>query len=76
MKAATIDSGYPIPSMHDLFTGLGDKKYSTIMDALKGFWQLPLHEESRDLAGFVVNCGGYSQWRWPRRMAKCDGHGF
>lgn len=66
INAATVDSGYPIPNIHELFTRLGGAKYFTIMDALKGFWQLPLAEESRDLTGFVVNCGGYAQWRWCR----------
>ncbi|KAJ8656678.1 hypothetical protein O0I10_007525 [Lichtheimia ornata] len=66
INAATVDSGYPIPNIHELFTRLGGANYFTIMDAMKGFWQLPLHEDSRDLTGFVVNCGGYSQWRWTR----------
>lgn len=58
--------GRNYPNIHELFTRLGGAKYFTIIDAMKGFWQLPLHEDSRDLTGFVVNCGGYSQWRWKR----------
>lgn len=66
INSATVDSGYPIPNIHELFTRLGGANYFSIMDAMKGFWQLPFHEESRDLTGFVVNCGGYSEWRWKR----------
>lgn len=66
INAATVDSGYPIPNIHKLFTRLGGAYYFTIMDAMKGFLHFPLHEGTRDMTGFVVNCGGYSQWRWTR----------
>ncbi|CEP13208.1 hypothetical protein [Parasitella parasitica] len=58
-----VDSGYPIPNINFLFTLLKDTKFYAVYDCLKGFWQLPLHENSRDLSGFACSMG---QFRWTR----------
>lgn len=58
-----MNSGYPIPNISFLFTLLRDANYFTLYDCLKGFWQLPLHEDSRDYSGFACSMG---QFRWTR----------
>ena len=59
----TEDSGYPIPNINFLFTLLANSKYFSLFDALKGYWQLELDEQSRDLTGFATTAG---QYRWTR----------
>ncbi|KAG0849535.1 hypothetical protein G6F17_010682 [Rhizopus arrhizus] len=63
VNAETVDSAYPIPNINFLFTLLTGAKYFTLFDALKGYWQLELDEESRDLTGFTTTFG---QFRWTR----------
>ncbi|KAG2215161.1 hypothetical protein INT45_010712 [Circinella minor] len=54
---------YPLPNINQLFTLMAGAKYFTVMDAMKGYWQLPIAEKSRDLTGFVTSS---SQKRWCR----------
>ncbi|KAG1322051.1 hypothetical protein G6F62_010467 [Rhizopus arrhizus] len=63
INAATVDTGYPIPNINFLFTLLEKAEYFTVFDCLKGFWQLELHEDSRDYSGFATSFG---QFRWTR----------
>ncbi|KAG0735698.1 hypothetical protein G6F18_012240 [Rhizopus arrhizus] len=63
VNAETVDSAYPIPNINFLFMLLTGVKYFTLFDALKGYWQLELDEESRDLTGFTTTFG---QFRWTR----------
>ena len=63
VNAESVDSAYPIPNINFLFTILSGANYFSLFDALKGYWQLELDEESRDLTGFTTTFG---QFRWTR----------
>ncbi|KAG2211910.1 hypothetical protein INT47_004597 [Mucor saturninus] len=65
-----IDTGYPIPNINFLFTLLAKAKYFSVFDCLKGFWQLKLADESRDLTGFATTFG---QFRWTRLPMELKG---
>ena len=55
-KAKVTDS-YPIPHMKELFSELrGATMFSTI-DLANAYYQVPLHEESRDLTAFITHEG-------------------
>jgi len=54
---------YPLPRIQDIFTMLHRKKYFTTLDMLKGFWQIPLSEESKSKTAFTTVFG---QWQFTR----------
>ena len=51
--------GYPLPQIADIFDKLAGVKFMCASDLYKGFWQLRVHKDSRDLFGFVTQDGLY-----------------
>ncbi|MBW0550263.1 hypothetical protein O181_089978 [Austropuccinia psidii MF-1] len=52
----TIPDRYPIPRLHETLTQLSQAKFITAMDALKGFHQNFLTENSKKLLRIIVHC--------------------
>lgn len=44
---------YPTPRISDLIDRLGQSKYLTTIDLAKGYWQIPLTLQSRELTAFI-----------------------
>jgi hypothetical protein len=62
-------SAYPLPKIQDIFTHLHRKRYFTALDMVKGFWQIPLDDASRDKTGFTTHFGQYRFNRLPFGLA-------
>ena len=57
---------HPSPSPFSAVRSIApDSRYFTKMDALCGYWQLPLAEEDRPLITFITTCGRYRYLRSP-----------
>ena len=52
VNAQTISMNVPIPDQDLLFARLAKAKYFTKFDLCKGFWQIPIAEESRHITAF------------------------
>lgn len=52
-KASKNDS-YPLPRVDECVDNVGNAKYITKLDLLKGFWQVPLSKRAQDLCCFVT----------------------
>ena len=50
---------FPIPRMDDCIDKIGNSKYITKFDLLKGFWQIPLTERAKEISAFVTPDGLY-----------------
>ena len=50
---------FPIPRMDDCIDKVGNSKYITKFDLLKGFWQIPLTERAKEISAFVTPDGLY-----------------
>ena len=50
---------FPIPRMDDCIDKVGNSKYITKFDLLKGFWQIPLTERAKEVSAFVTADGLY-----------------
>ena len=50
---------FPIPRMDDCIDKVGNSKYITKFDLLKGFWQIPLTERAKEVSAFVTPDGLY-----------------
>ena len=48
---------YPMPHMDDLIDELGTAWYITTLDLCRGYWQVPVSEESRPFTAFVTPFG-------------------
>lgn len=62
LNASSEKDTYPLPNINLLFTMMGKAKYFTIMDAMKGYWQMPLHPDSKECTAFITPFGLY-QWK-------------
>lgn len=54
---------YPIPNMNAILRKLRAAKYISKIDLRKGFLQIPLHPDSREITGFIVPGRGLYQFK-------------
>lgn len=50
---------FPIPRMDDCIDKVGNTRYVTKFDLLKGFWQVPLTERAKEISAFATPDGLY-----------------
>ena len=55
VNKVTKSDTFPIPRMD----GIGNAKYVTKFDLLKGFWQVPLTDRAKEISAFVKPTGLY-----------------
>lgn len=59
VNEVTKPDSYPLPRIEDCIDRIGNSKYITKFDLLKGYWQVPLSKRARDLSAFVTQRGLY-----------------
>ena len=59
---------FPVPRMDDCIENIGQAKYVTKFDLLKGFWQIPLTDRAKEISAFVTPDGFYQYKVMPFRM--------
>ncbi|KAL1264151.1 hypothetical protein QQF64_004506 [Cirrhinus molitorella] len=50
---------YPMPRVDELIERLSTAQYLTTLDLYKGFWQIPLNEQSKELTAFKTPFGHF-----------------
>ena len=65
LNLATVADTYPLPRMDDSIDSLGDARVFTTLDALWGYWQVPVAKEDRDKTTFVSHMGSFRYKRMP-----------
>ena len=55
-QVAKFDA-YPMPRVEDVFEGVGSAKYVTTLDLARGYWQVPLAEEAKEITTFTTPFG-------------------
>lgn len=72
LNRKVIPDKYPLPRFDDIFDGLGkttphdrSPKFYSSFDLMKGFYQIPLNEESRKYTAFNVGFGFFEYTRLP-----------
>ena len=55
----TKPDSYPLPRIEDCIDRVGQSKYVSTFDLLKGYWQVPLTERAREISAFVTPDGLY-----------------
>jgi len=65
-----IKDAIPIPNIQSVLDWIGSRsKYLSLMDCEKGFWGLPLAEESIPLTAFISQIGLFEWLRMPFGVA-------
>ena len=59
VNAITKCDSYPIPRIEDCTDKIGQAKYVSKFDLLKGFWQVPLTERAKRVSAFATPNGLY-----------------
>lgn len=54
---AIVTDCYPIPHMEELFSELRGTTMCSTIDLANAYYQVPQHEDSRDLSAFITNEG-------------------
>ena len=63
LNTVTIPDAYPMPRIDDLIDRVGHAKYLTKIDLSRGYWQVPMDEDSIPVSAFVTPHGHF-QWRY------------
>lgn len=63
INAITTDVASPLPHVSDTLKDLGEAKYFTTLDLKSGYWQVPMHNNSKQFTAFSVPDGGLFQFK-------------
>ena len=59
LNCVTKTDTFPIPRIDDCIDKVGNSKFVSKFDLLKGFWQVPLTERAKEISAFVTPQGLY-----------------
>ena len=59
VNSVTVPDRYPMARIDDLIQKVGKAKYISTLDNTAGYWQIPVHPESKDKTAFVSHRGLY-----------------
>ena len=65
LNKALMRERYPLPTVDDIRSRLTGSTCFTKLDASKGYWQIPLSEESQKLTTFITSQGRFCFTRMP-----------
>ena len=57
VNAVTVPDPYPLPRIDDLIDNVGQSKYITKIDLLKGYYQILLSENAQQISAFITPFG-------------------
>ena len=57
LNQVTVTDAEPIPDQEEIFAKLARDKYFTKIDLAKGYWQVPLTDNAKELTAFVTSDG-------------------
>ena len=65
LNSLTATDPYPVPSLRDLISSIGENTVFSTLDMLQGYLQVPLDEQSKPLTGFSSSLGHFEFTRMP-----------
>ena len=63
LNDVTLPDAYPLPRVEDLIDKIGQAKYLTKIDLSRGYWQVPMEDNSVPISAFVTSHGQF-QWKY------------
>ena len=67
----TKSDSFPIPRIADCIDQIGNAKFVSTFDMLKGYWQVPLTQRAREISAFVTPSGLYDYIPARRYPIRC-----
>nr|VWP00786.1 Methylenetetrahydrofolate reductase (EC [Ganoderma boninense] len=58
-KKKDVKNAYPLPRIDDTYQHFHGAKFFTTLDLKSGYWQIPVHPESREKTAFATRFGHY-----------------
>ena len=71
VNAVTVPDAYPLPRVDDLIDEVGQARYITKLDLLKGYYQIPLTEDAQQISAFITPFGLFQYLVAPFGMRNC-----
>ena len=71
VNTVTVPDAYPLPRVDDLIDEVGQAKYITKLDLLKGYYQIPLTEDAQQISAFITPFGLFHYLVAPFGMRNC-----
>ena len=68
VNSVTKTDSFPIPRTDDCIDKVGNSKYVTKFDLLKGFWPVPLTDRAKEVSAFATANGLYQYKAMPFGM--------
>ena len=59
LNAVTVKDSHPIPRQDDTLDALSSSSYFSVIDLSSGYWQVPLHPDSKEKTAFTTGTGLY-----------------
>ena len=59
LNAVTQGDPYPLPIIEELIDGIGQSKFITILDLIKGYHQVPIKDSDQEKMAFITPFGKY-----------------
>ena len=57
VNSNTVKDSYPLPRLDDIIDSVGEAKYVTKLDLLKGYYQIELTESAKTISAFITPFG-------------------
>ena len=71
VNSVTKTDSFPLPRIDDCIDKIGNARYVSKFDLLKGFWQIPLTERAKDISAFITPDGLFRYKVAPFGMKNC-----
>ena len=69
VNTVTIKDSYPLPRIDDILDAIGNAKYLTQIDLLRGYYQIPLTDKAKLISAFITPFGLFQYNRLPFGMS-------
>ena len=73
VNSVTKKDAHPIPHIQDIFDGMVGSRVFSVLDLKSAYWQVPVHEDAKEITAFVSHRGLYQFNRMPMGMANSPG---
>lgn len=73
INAITVKQPFPMPVIEELLAKLAGNRYFTTLDFMSGYYQIPVHNDSRKYTAFDTHEGHYEFTRMPFGLVNAPG---
>ena len=75
LNSGTVSDVFPMPRIQDMLNNIAPARFISTLDAVSGYWQIPMAPECIKMTAFVTDSGVYA-WRVMPFGLKCASNTF